>query len=128
MAKCQIKFDAKLAMLTSQATAASIPCRYGSNLDGTATDYDTGLQWEQKTDDGTVHDKDNKYSWNAVCPAGTTPDGTAFTVFLTGTLNNGMSGDGTTTTGCFAGHCDWRLPAIRSWQESWTWGRPGVVP
>ena len=23
-----------------------------------------------------------------------------------------MSGDGSTTSGCFAGHCDWRLPAI----------------
>ena len=38
-------------------------------------------------------------------------DGTAFTAFL-GTLNNGTSSDGTATSGCFAGHCDWRLPAI----------------
>ena len=29
-----------------------------------------------------------------------------------GTLNDGTSGDGSTTSGCFAGHCDWRLPAI----------------
>ena len=43
--------------------------------------------------------------------AGTTPNGTVFTSFL-GTLNNGTSIDGTATSGCFAGHCDWRLPAI----------------
>src|SRR5262249_54469788 len=81
-------------------------CRYGVNGDGTATDYDTELQWEQKTDDGSVHDKDNTYSW---CVGGelpfpycdnlaNPPDGTAFTDFL-GTLNNGTSGDGTTTSG-----------------------------
>jgi hypothetical protein len=50
------------------------------NGDGTATDYDTGLQWEQKTDDGSVHDKDNTYSWS---PTLGPPDGTAFTAFLT---------------------------------------------
>jgi hypothetical protein len=110
-AKCQTKFDEKLAKLTAQATEAAIPCRYGVNGDGTATDYDTGRQWEQKTDDGTtVHDKDNLYTWNTAL-GGTTPNGTAFTNFL-GTLNNGTSGDGTATSGCFAGHCDWRLPAI----------------
>lgn len=107
-AKCQTKFDDKLAKLNTQASAAAIACRYGVNGDGTATDYDTGLQWEQKTDDNTVHDKDNLYSWS---PSLGSPDGTAFTVFL-GTLNNGTSGDGSTTSGCFAGHCDWRLPAI----------------
>ena len=63
-AKCQTKFDAKLATLNAQATAAAIACRYGVNGDGTVTDYDTGLQWEQKTDDGSVHDKDNEYDWS----------------------------------------------------------------
>src|SRR5204862_5975626 len=64
---------------------------------------------ELKTDDGSVHDKDNLYKWNAA--SGQTPDGTAFTDFL-GTLNGGVSADGSTTTGCFAGHCDWRLPTV----------------
>src|SRR5262245_14282963 len=109
-AKCQTKFDEKLAKLADQVTAAAIACRYGLNGDGTATDYDTGLQWEQKTDDGSVHDKNNTYTWNTAM-VGTTPDGTAFTAFL-GTLNNGTSLDAIATTGCFAGHCDWRLPAI----------------
>ncbi len=109
-AKCQVKFDAKFAALNAQATAAAIACRYGVNGDGTATDYDTGLVWERKTDDGSVHDRDNQYTWNTAF-GGTAPNGTAFTVFL-GTLNNGASGDGVATSGCFAGHCDWRLPAI----------------
>lgn len=110
--KCQTKFEKNLAKLTAQGTKAGIACRYGVNGDGTAMDYDTGLQWEQKTDDGSVHDKDNPYTWSdSVGGAFTQPSGTAFKVFL-GTLNNGTSGDGSTTSGCFAGHCDWRLPAI----------------
>ena len=107
-AKCQARFDAKLAFLNAQATAAAIACRYGVNGDGTATDYDTGLQWERKTDDGTVHDEANLYDWS---PTLGRPDGTAFTSFLA-TLNDGTSRDGITTNGCFAGHCDWRLPSI----------------
>jgi hypothetical protein len=62
------------------------------------TDNLTGLQWEQKTDDGSVHDRDDVYTWST---SGTAADGTAFTSFLA-TLN--LSG------ACFAGHCDWRLP------------------
>jgi hypothetical protein len=59
---------------------------------GTATGYDTGLQWEQKTDDGSVHDKDNTYTWSCDPASGCVstplgpPNGTAFTAFL-GTLN-----------------------------------------
>ncbi len=37
------------------------------------------------------------------------PDGPAYTTFLA-TLNNCTSNDGTTASGGFAGHCDWRLP------------------
>jgi Protein of unknown function (DUF1566) len=106
--KCQTKFTDKLGMINAQATAAAIACRYGVNGDGTATDYDTGLVWEQKTADGTVHDKDNTYTWS---PTQGPPDGTAFTMFL-GTLNNCVSSDGSTVAGGFAGHCDWRLPSI----------------
>jgi hypothetical protein len=107
-AKCQTRFNAKLAILNAQATAAAIACRYGVNGDGTVTDHDTGLQWEQKTDDGSVHDLGAEFDWS---PSLGPPDGTAFTRFL-GTLNNGTSSDGTTSNGCFAGHCDWRLPSI----------------
>jgi Protein of unknown function (DUF1566) len=206
-AKCQTKFDTKLATLSAQATAAAIACRYGVNTGtqaGTVTDYDTGLQWEQKTDDcpagysasgtytttfpssgpftvtvdasgttytsgtndsvagpgscsgsvtgttftgtcsfglsqsgsfdcldqtiaisfsgfisgsgsgtatGTdLHDAFKRYTWSSTSAA---PDGTAFTSFL-GTLNNGTSPgpDAIPISGCFAGHCDWRLPSI----------------
>jgi Protein of unknown function (DUF1566) len=111
-AKCQVKFDDNLAKLNAKVTKAAIACRYGVNGDGTATDYDTGLQWEQKIDDetGSIHEWDIKYAWNTTF-GGTTPNGTAFTSFLA-TLNNGTSSDGTATSGCFAGHCDRRLPAI----------------
>ena len=70
------------------------------------TDHQTRLMWEKKDDLGGIHDKDNIYTW---APSGTLPTGTAFTTFL-GTLNNGTSPDGTAISGCFAGHCDWRLP------------------
>ena len=39
-----------------------------------------------------------------------------FTEFL-GTLNNCESGDGTTLSGGFAGHCDWGLPTIGQLQS-----------
>ena len=108
---CQTTFNDELAKVDAMATAASTPCRYGVNGDGTATDYDTGLQWEQKTSDGSVHDTGNLYTWSDGGGGFTQPDGTAFKVFL-GTLNNRTNDDGTETSRCFAGHCDWRLPAI----------------
>ena len=115
LAKCQAKLDMKLASLSQQAADAGIACRYQVNGDGTATDYDTGLMWEQKTDDGSVHDKDNTYSWTTLS-GGTKPNGTAFTDFL-GMLNDGSSTymtivAGESPSGCFAGHCDWRMPSI----------------
>lgn len=93
--------------------------RFVVNGDGTVTDNLWKLQWERKTDDGSVHDKDNLYTWcvGVVSPPSCNdpanpPDGTAFTAFL-GTLNNGFSNDGNGGTGnCFAGRCDWRLPTI----------------
>lgn len=87
------------------AALASDP-RYVDNGDGTVTDTQTGLMWEQKTsDDGIAnyadpHDVDNTYTWSTGGPAWN-PDGTAFTDFLV-KLN---------TPPCFAGHCDWRLPS-----------------
>jgi len=73
--------------------------RFVDNGDGTITDTKTRLQWEKKSDDGSIHDQDTSYTWSA---DGSDPNGTAFTSFLT-TLNNAP---------CFAGHCDWRLPTL----------------
>lgn len=80
--------------------------RFVDNGDGTVSDTLTGLMWEKKTDDSTIHDKDNVYSWSS---SGTAPDGTVYTTFLA-TLNNCTSSDGTAISGGFSGHCDWRLP------------------
>lgn len=65
---------------------------YTDNGDGTITDNNTGLQWEKKSDDGSIHDKDTKYTW-----------ANAFAVHVA-RLN---------IAPCFAGHCDWRLPNVK---------------
>jgi Protein of unknown function (DUF1566)/D-alanyl-D-alanine carboxypeptidase len=78
--------------------------------------------WEKKTPAGSggVDDVNNKYTWCASggCPSPSNlADGTVFTLFLA-TLNNGAnqkdspSGGDSPITGCFANHCDWRLPSI----------------
>lgn len=78
------------------------------------SDLNTGLMWEKTTSTctGEVTCYDNFYTW---APGeDNLADGTAFTSFLA-TLNNGASADGgvsTPITGCFANHCDWRLPSI----------------
>jgi len=50
----------------------------------------TGLIWEVKTDDGSVHDRDNTYNWDD-----------AQSVFIA-ELNSAN----------FEGHSDWRVPSI----------------
>ena len=88
--------------------------RFVDNLDGTLTDSLTGLMWEIKSNDGSVHDVDNTYTWNTGGtvipePGEGTPNGTVFTDFLD-VLNNCVSNDGgRTVRGGFAGYCDWRL-------------------
>jgi len=51
----------------------------------------TGLIWENKTDDGSIHDKDNRYDWYG-----------AQSVFIA-TLNSSQ----------FGGYSDWRVPTIK---------------
>jgi hypothetical protein len=51
----------------------------------------TGLIWENKTDDGSIHDKDNTYTWDR-----------AQSVFIAN-LNAAH----------FGGFSDWRLPTIK---------------
>ena len=112
-ARCEHNFTTALATIDAAAAKVGAACRYLDDGDGTVSDLNTGLVWEQKT--GTigvpnaadVHDVNNAYAWSN---SGTAPDGPAFTNFLY-TLNNGVF-DGTAITGCFANHCDWRLPTI----------------
>jgi hypothetical protein len=67
----------------------------------------TGLIWENKTDDGTIHDKDNTYTWydsNSATNggfAGTPGDGTDTEDFIRA-LNSAH----------FGGYSDWRLPTV----------------
>jgi hypothetical protein len=108
VSKCRVKYTdawdklhaAALKIATAEACDAE---RFVDNADGTVIDNLTGLQWERKTDDATVHDKDNFYTWTDQGDANSTDaDGTAYTGFLAA-LNAG---------GCFAGQCDWRLPTL----------------
>jgi hypothetical protein len=102
---------------TPTMTPTQLGDHFVDNGDGTITDTQTRLIWDKKDNlDGLAnfsdpHDADNTYTWST---SGTVADGTAYTDFLA-KLNNGASTDGgasTAITGCFAGHCDWRLPTI----------------
>jgi hypothetical protein len=85
----------------------------GNDLPDTATSWTmvrdnvTGLIWEVKTDDGSVHDKDNTYTWYDSNPdtnggdAGTPGNGTDTEDFINA-LNSSNYG----------GHSDWRLPTM----------------
>ena len=101
------------AVRNSLDECAIIGARFVDHGDGTVTDQKTGLVWEKKdaldgsTNSSDPHDADNPYAWSS--SSGSAPDGTVFTSFLFA-LNAGTSPDGVATTGCFTGHCDWRLP------------------
>lgn len=101
ISKCREKYVRKWVGLSGKASGSGSSCDAGiyvDNGDGTVTDRLTGLQWEQKTNDNGIHDRDNTYTWSATPP---NADGTAFTVFLD-----------TLKSGCFAGYCDWRMPTF----------------
>ena len=112
LAKCQTKFQDALAKITAKAAKAGIACRYLDNSDSTITDFDTGLQWEKLTEDGSLLDKDITFTWGNLsgCPFPGCPNGTAF-IELLGRFNNCVLTAGASVGG-FAGHCDWRLPTL----------------
>jgi hypothetical protein len=121
---CPSVGDAVAIESTIRATTDTVAVRlegtrFLDNGDGTVTDTQTGLQWEQKTtvvgsgnNPADPHDVDNTYTWSIVL-AGEVPDGTLFTDFLH-QLNSCSTNDGTALIDAgFAGHCDWRLPTIQ---------------
>ena len=76
-------------------TSGCTNTRFVDNGDGTITDVNTGLMWEKKSDDGSIHDKDTVHSWD-----------NAFAVHVA-TLNSST----------FAGHTDWRVPNVQELQS-----------
>lgn len=133
-AACETNFTKALEKADKAATKAKTSCRYVNNADGTVSDLDTALMWEQTT--GTIGtilaeppatDVNNLYYFDR--DGDNLADGTAFTSFLA-TLNNGASTDGavgTPITGCFANHCDWRLPSIAELQGIFDPSGPGCA-
>lgn len=100
MFKCLRKYRATWPRL--QRRYAGAPCaapRFVDNENGTVSDNLTGLVWEQKTNDGTLHDAENLYTWSTGAPW--KEDGTLFRVFLS-SLNRAA----------FGGSQGWRLPNI----------------
>ena len=79
---------------------------YTDNGDGTITDNTTGLMWEKKSDDSSIHDKDNTYTWG-MTSSPFTMNGTMVTTFLAA-LNAG-SGFAGTPTGGFPIDSSWRV-------------------
>lgn len=104
--KCRVKYAATWAKLREKANGSGSSCdnaRFQDHGDGTVIDRLTGLQWEQKTNNGNLHDKDNVFAWSDPANGDVTDaDGTVYTSFLA-VLNGGT---------CFAGQCDWRLPTV----------------
>lgn len=107
--KCRAKYQGawtKLQGLSGSATCGGQP-RFVDNGNGTILDNLTGLVWEKKSDDDSVHDKDTTLTWSTGAPYN--GDGTVFTTLLAvgpTSLNN---------VG-FAGANDWRLPTFAELQ------------
>jgi len=115
---------ALVAQQANEIVPDSSAPRFEGCGDGTVADHQTGLQWEKKTGSALdpivfcgsaancpdPHIVNNFYRWSAT---GTAPDGIAFTDFLA-RLNGTFDPDA--ATGCFADHCDWRLPKISELQ------------
>jgi Protein of unknown function (DUF1566) len=87
------------------------PLSYTENGDGTVTDDNTGLVWEQKSDDGGLHDKDATYRWN--------PGDDSIWAWLDQVNAEGGTG--------FAGHDDWRIPNVRELHTLVDYGETGTA-
>ena len=91
------------------ALCANVSKRWVAGGDGTVTDCQTGLMWQQTTATCSFIPTcfDRAYTWST---GGLDPDGTLYTQFVRG-LNNDTNRDGSATS-CIGNRCDWRLPNI----------------
>ena len=79
---CETKFDLAISKADVAAALKGAACRY-LDLGSTVFDLNTLLEWEKKTDDDTIHDKDNAYSWSADIASSSTPNGSLFLIEVT---------------------------------------------
>ncbi len=106
------------AMGTVPLFGTGLPCsptvRFVDNGDGTVTDNQTGLMWEQKNscaiggDLNDVHCVNNLYQWSNT---GTNPDGSLFTDFLA-KLNTTHETSFDAVNIDRPNYEDWRIPSI----------------
>lgn len=142
-AECWDSFDMSVPCATTGQDGevkAGLSRAYHDNDDGTISDLRTGLMWEKKSDDDTLHDWDNCYAWWGTCSgdgmttcgrdadcagAGGTCDATdcqgmlnPLTVFEWVDELNAAS---------FAGHADWRLPNVNELHSLVDYGATGLL-
>ncbi|MBI3781857.1 MAG: DUF1566 domain-containing protein [Deltaproteobacteria bacterium] len=100
--KCRHAYFKKWTAFQSKASLAGSTCVGARFSDASFVVIDnlTGLYWEKKSDDSSVSDKDNQYSWGS----GGFSTGGAFTTFVH-FLNNGNPLVN-----------DWRLPTLAELQ------------
>lgn len=100
LSKCGGTLASKWAKLAKLDFGPCAGERWVDNGDGSVTDKLTDLVWEQKTDDGSVHDIDNRYTESTGTPY--SGNGTVYSDSLR-QLNAGAG---------FAGSNAWRLPSL----------------
>jgi len=111
----EVRINELIRAVNNSLDGCSDEPRFVDNGDGTVTDNETGLMWEQKTGavgntgecPGAVtcadpHNVNNLYSWASNLGEFEFSGVARFLYVL-----NDVEGGGAS---CFAGHCDWRLP------------------